>query len=265
MRYVGNTALSPQIQERIQNTFEQTVGLAEEGNRQEALLGCDFILRLDPLFEPARTLMERLNEGEGPVDVSNLEGDESAPAPEAAVPPAPEIPEASVDIGELLADAPDEDPLVGDAPAEVEPQTLDASPIDLTEEAPPIAITPMDELSPDTALEDLPEVAAPMGADLATRMAMLFEQRSFDELMSLAMENKEKIAKDANLMEMVDSATERMEAEPYVRNFLESAQVGKEKGDLESAASHLEKARELDPSHPDIARLEADLEAAAKV
>ena len=63
MRYVGNTALSPQIQERIQNTFTQTIGLAEEGNRQEALLGCDFILRLDPLFEPARRLQERLDEG----------------------------------------------------------------------------------------------------------------------------------------------------------------------------------------------------------
>jgi len=63
MTYVGNADLSPQIQERIQNTFQQTVGLAEEGNRQEALLGCDFILRLDPLFEPARLLQERLSEG----------------------------------------------------------------------------------------------------------------------------------------------------------------------------------------------------------
>ena len=97
MRYVGNTALSPQIQERIQNTFQQTIGLAEEGNRQEALLGCDFILRLDPLFEPARRLQERLKEGEGPVDVANLNSTET---PEEATP------EESVDIGELIADAP---------------------------------------------------------------------------------------------------------------------------------------------------------------
>ena len=69
MKYVGNTALSAQIQERILNTFQQTLSLAEEGNRQEALLGCDFILRLDPLFEPARQLQQRLKEGDGAVDI----------------------------------------------------------------------------------------------------------------------------------------------------------------------------------------------------
>lgn len=265
MRYVGNTALSPQIQERIQNTFEQTIGLAEEGNRQEALLGCDFILRLDPLFEPARRLQERLGEGDGPVDVSGLDSPEpkapretpEAPEPQPEPVEAVEIPEASVDIGELIADAPDEDPLVGDAPVPAPAPPVDQPPIELTEEAPPITVNPIDELSP---LE-----AVPSSADLATRLAMLFEQRSFRDLMSLAMENKEEIAKDGSLMEMVDAATERLEAEPYVRNFLESAQSAKEKGDLESAQSHMEKARELDPSHPDLPGLEADLETASRV
>ena len=42
------------------DTFEQTLDLAGEGNRQEALLGCDFVLRMDPQFEPARLLQERL-------------------------------------------------------------------------------------------------------------------------------------------------------------------------------------------------------------
>jgi hypothetical protein len=72
MSYVGNSSLSPQIQERILNTFQQTLSLAQEENRQEALLGCDFILRLDPLFEPARRLQERLNETEGAVEVADL-------------------------------------------------------------------------------------------------------------------------------------------------------------------------------------------------
>ena len=96
MKYVGNTALSPQIQERIQNTFSQTLSLAEEGNRQEALLGCDFILRLDPLFEPARRLQDRLNAGgDGPVAVDGLmepapAAPEAAPQAEAA-PTEPEI------------------------------------------------------------------------------------------------------------------------------------------------------------------------------
>ena len=93
MRYVGNASLSEQIQERILTTFQQTLSLAQEGNRQEALLGCDFVLRLDPLFEPARQLQTRLSEGDGPIEVGDLTdsvGDvaeaetEAAPEPEVA-------------------------------------------------------------------------------------------------------------------------------------------------------------------------------------
>ena len=263
MSYVGNTALSPQIQERIQNTFEQTLGLAEDGNRQEALLGCDFILRLDPLFEPARRLQERLDDGEGPVDVGGLTGGEAPQAAEAVAPvPEVSIPEDSVDIGELIADAPDEDPIVGDAPVEDAPVELVAE-----EDAPPIALTPAEEMSLD--VEPTPETSeaddSPAVANVATRMAMLLEQRSFQDLMALAMENQDQITDDQDLQQMVGLANERMEAEPYVRNFLESAQLAKDKGDLESAGTHLEKARELDPSHPDLPGLEADIDAASKV
>ncbi len=60
MPYAGNPSLSPEVQKRVLGTFEQTLGLAAEGNRQEALLGCDFVLRMDPQFEPARRLQERL-------------------------------------------------------------------------------------------------------------------------------------------------------------------------------------------------------------
>ncbi len=56
MSYSGNPALSPDVQQRIRSTFEHTVGLAAAGSRQEALLGCDFVLRMDPQFEPARRL-----------------------------------------------------------------------------------------------------------------------------------------------------------------------------------------------------------------
>ncbi len=86
MRYVGNASLSEHIQERILTTFQQTLSLAKEGNTQEALLGCDFVLRLDPLFEPARQLQTRLNTDSGPVEVDDLadatapeDGDSSSP------------------------------------------------------------------------------------------------------------------------------------------------------------------------------------------
>src|SRR5690242_16415720 len=72
MSYPGNPALSADTQERLLGTFEQTLDLAESGSRQEALLGCDFVLRMDPQFEPARRLQERLKSTAGPVPVADL-------------------------------------------------------------------------------------------------------------------------------------------------------------------------------------------------
>jgi tetratricopeptide (TPR) repeat protein len=72
MSYAGNPSLSSDIQKRVLGTFEQTLGLAAEGNRQEALLGCDFVLRMDSQFEPARRLQERLRDSSGPVRVDDL-------------------------------------------------------------------------------------------------------------------------------------------------------------------------------------------------
>jgi tetratricopeptide (TPR) repeat protein len=85
MSYAGNPSLSADIQKRVLGTFEQTLGLAAEGNRQEALLGCDFVLRMDSQFEPARRLQERLRDGTGPVRVDDLlpTAAASAPAPAA--------------------------------------------------------------------------------------------------------------------------------------------------------------------------------------
>ncbi|MEM7049488.1 MAG: hypothetical protein AAF604_07515 [Acidobacteriota bacterium] len=72
MSYPGNSSLSPDVRKRITTTFEQTLDLASEGKRKEASLGCDFILRMDPRFEPARELQKILAGNTGPVDVSSL-------------------------------------------------------------------------------------------------------------------------------------------------------------------------------------------------
>ena len=151
-------------------------------------------------------------------------------------------------------------------------------PIELnTEDAPSIALTPAEEMSlevePREDIPDAVEVAfaesddgeAPIIAELPTRMAMLLEQRNFQDLMALAMENQDQITGDQDLQRMLGLANERLEAEPYVKNFLESAHSAKEKGDIESALSHLDKARELDPSHPDLTALEADIDAVSRV
>lgn len=221
MRYVGNTGLSPQIQERILTTFQQTLSLAREDNRQEALLGCDFILRLDPLFEPARRLQDRLNQTEGEVDVADL-----------------------ADLVEGQADAAGEQAM---------PDSV-SSPA-ASEVASPLESTPF---SLDEPPSEVPEGAA----DLPGRMAQLFEQRNDQELLQLAREHLDVVADNPELRQLTETAAARFEAEPYVRNFIDAARSAKAGGDLKSARNHLEKARELDPSHPELAVLEADLGAA---
>jgi tetratricopeptide (TPR) repeat protein len=63
MTYPGDPALASDVQQRILTTFQQTLELASQGNKTEALLGCDFILRLDQQFSPARTLQQMVNAG----------------------------------------------------------------------------------------------------------------------------------------------------------------------------------------------------------
>lgn len=100
MSYSGNPSLSSDVKQRILGTFDQTLTLAREGNRQEALLGCDFVLRMDPLFQPAQILQERLRSSAGPVHVDDLQ----AASPPAAADPFADLDNLSLDLPDLLPD-----------------------------------------------------------------------------------------------------------------------------------------------------------------
>ena len=72
MSYAGNPSLAPEVRRRIVETFRHTLDVAARGSLEEARLGCDFILQLDPLFSPAQTLSDRLRSATGPVAVDDL-------------------------------------------------------------------------------------------------------------------------------------------------------------------------------------------------
>lgn len=95
MSYPGNAALGPEIKERLLRTFSQTLDLAAQGGVQEAQLGCDFILRMDPLFEPARVLHERLAASTGTVRVDDLRGQVFQTVTATGAPATPVVPAAS--------------------------------------------------------------------------------------------------------------------------------------------------------------------------
>ncbi len=142
MKYPGDTSLSEEIRGRILTTFEQALELAGSGSHREALLGCDFVLRLDPLFEPARTLHRRLSEGASEVRVADLRAltsreaatgsdeaaaafdleahDETGPVGDPPLSAAPLEPPASEPApSELQSGAPVDETPAGEAPADL--------------------------------------------------------------------------------------------------------------------------------------------------
>ena len=72
--YAGSPALSPEAREKVLQTFRHTLSLAQSGKADEALLGCDFILKMDGRFAPARALLDALRTAApgAPVDVNRF-------------------------------------------------------------------------------------------------------------------------------------------------------------------------------------------------
>lgn len=230
MTYPGNESLSTEIQNRILTTFKQTLGLAGQGSRQEALLGCDFILRLDPLFEPARTLYNRLQASEGAVTTDDLQGTVEL----LSEPPAPEVAPA---------------PTAGTRAME--------------EEVPP-PVPPEPEASADELFQPDQEAAATEVAadELRAKLTELLEQRQFQEIKKLAKEHHAEIAQHSDLQEIVATVSQRLEAQPYLRSFVDSAVKARGENNLAEARNFLEKAKNLDPTHPEVLQLEEQIAAA---
>ncbi len=89
--YPGSPSLSPEAREKVLQTFHHTIDLARGGKNEEALLGCDFILKMDPRFTPAKKLLESLRGASAGtiLDLSPVEAflRQVAPAPPPVAPP----------------------------------------------------------------------------------------------------------------------------------------------------------------------------------
>ena len=218
--YSGDPSLSADLKERIQKTFAQSLDLASAGSREEARLGCDFILRMDPKFSLAQALIERL-ESEGAVEVTDLrEGRIEAPAP----------PREGFELDDA-SEISDFDELEFEVPA-----ATVATPI---------------EPQPATA------VAQPMAdSGLAAAMEELVGQRDSRRVIELAEKHKEEVAASPRLRKLVETAYSLLESEPYVRDFLDKARLAIQEGNAADAHQLIEKARSLDPEHPGIAQIE---------
>jgi tetratricopeptide (TPR) repeat protein len=175
--YPGNSDLTTEIRRRVRETFLQTLDLAAGGSQREALLGCDFILRLDPLFEPARTLQQQLKAG-GELALETLRAtlgdtDEDAAA---ANPASVEIAPALEDLGSIELDlslpAPPEvsQPPEANQPLPAATAQLDTAPglgVDRTTQPIEVDVAQIDD-RPTMHLDSAPPLEAIEGAAEAT-------------------------------------------------------------------------------------------------
>src|SRR2546421_1181992 len=70
--YLGNAALSSAVKERVLSTFQQAVTLFKQGRTDEVVQGCGLILRMDPMFDPAKKLLEKARNPSAAIDVDAL-------------------------------------------------------------------------------------------------------------------------------------------------------------------------------------------------
>jgi tetratricopeptide (TPR) repeat protein len=72
MTYPGNPSLSTAVKERVLSTFQQTLALYHQGRSDEVAAGCNLILQMDPMFDPARRLFDKSRNPALPIDVDSL-------------------------------------------------------------------------------------------------------------------------------------------------------------------------------------------------
>ena len=172
--YPGNASLSSAVKDRVLSTFQQALALYKEGRAAEVVEGCTLILRMDPMFDPAKKLLEKTRNPNSPVDVDSL----------------------------------------------------------------------------------MPSTDDPLGEARAAMAARDF-QRANDltsEVLRDDFTNEE--ARAIN-----DTARERIEAAPFVEQFIRKAESFAGQGNVVGARNELEKARALDSDHPDISRVAQSLAA----
>lgn len=173
--YAGNGGLSAAVKDRVLSTFQQTLALYKQGRTDEVVQGCGLILRMDPMFDPAKKLLEKAKNPFSPVDVDSL------------------VP------------------------------------------------------------------AVPAGADPLREAREAMGGRDFQRVLDVTTEvlTNDLMNDEARILN--EQAREKLEAAPFVEQFIRKAEQYAQQGNAAAARAELEKARALDGDHPGFRRVEQGL------
>lgn len=70
--YPGNPALPGEVKQRVLSTFRQTLDLYDQGLLDDVVVGSEFILKMDPMFDPAKKLLEKARNPAAKIDLAEL-------------------------------------------------------------------------------------------------------------------------------------------------------------------------------------------------
>jgi tetratricopeptide (TPR) repeat protein len=172
MSYPGNPSLPAAVKDRVLSTFQQTISLYKQGRTDEVAAGCNLLLQMDPMFDPAKKLLEKMRNPSLPIDVDKL------------------------------------------VTTATKPQR---PPMELAREA------------------------------MAARDFQTVVQLTTEVLTDDLLNDEARI--------LGDEAREKLEATPFVDQFTRKAEQSISSGNLAAAKMELEKARALDPTHPEVVRI----------
>ncbi len=168
--YPGNTSLSAAVKDRVTSTFQQTLALYKQGRAAEVVQGCTLLLQMDPLYEPAKKLMEKARN-----------------------------PASTIDVDSLL---------------------------------------PPDHTGP------LKEARQALG------------KRDFERVIQITTEILTNDLMNDDARVLADEAREKLEAGPFIEQFVKKCETHVANGNLAAARMDLEKARGLDSGHPGLLRIQ---------
>jgi tetratricopeptide (TPR) repeat protein len=101
--------------------------------------------------------------------------------------------------------------------------------------------------------------ASGLGAVIQDLMA----RRNFQQVLQIASSQQDAVARDPQVAAMVQSARAQLEQEAFLQNFLDGARSALAAGQIDKARAYYEKARALDPHHPDVAAFARQAQAAS--
>jgi tetratricopeptide (TPR) repeat protein len=253
--YPGNPSLPVEVREKILMTFRHALGLFSSGHVSDCLIGCEFILKMDPRFTPARRLQEKARNRNSDVDISELQAiasGEASAAPAAAPPSQPKAAPAVAVPTPPRAEKPDPERLAAEAAARLSQRDYDGA---ITMASRVLALAPgnadalavMEKAAGRKATKPLVDASQARGEQAAAEGRIAEARLELERIRALDPENPAIAALETRLASPGASPEPAPEAAAFTLDRPESGAPGLDTPEADDVSSHPASFTEIGP------------------